>query len=148
MGSGGSSPFGVILLTASGKSRVILLMSSSRERPVCIERDVSVSSSIAASTSFGSIGWFGPVPTQELTFDPAPAPLKSIKDIAKRRPRDAFGNLIQIPPCGSFGLRSPAPRINVADFVAILVGQNAKHRDRQSSEICHLVPPPFKRRRA
>ena len=52
----GSSPFGVSLSTASGKSFVILAISSSRDRPVCIERAVRVSSSNAVSTSFGSIG--------------------------------------------------------------------------------------------
>ena len=121
---------------------LILAMSSSRESPVCCDSDDSVSSSIAASTSCGSTGWFGPGRTQELTFDPAPALRKRSKTSPRAVPDTPLEIWSSTPPCGLLGsVPSTCAADHIAYFIPVLVGQKAKDCDCQSSKICHHLSP-------
>ena len=62
----GKLPDGVMRSIVGGSSRAIRLRSSSSARPVCKDRAPRVSSPIAALTSSGVSGRFGPLPIQEL----------------------------------------------------------------------------------
>src|SRR3546814_106846 len=61
----GRRPCGVYLSTASGSSRQSLVTSSSRDKPVCLDRVSNTSGPIARSSWSAVHGPLGPVLTQE-----------------------------------------------------------------------------------
>ena len=64
------------LSTASGSSRDSRDKSSCRDNPVCSDNEAQTSGLTAASSSWGEIGLFGPVLTQDSAISPLPLELK------------------------------------------------------------------------
>ena len=75
----------------------------------------------------------------QIYLRPHPRISEAVQDVLKRRPGHALGQLIHEPALRVVWIAISCTADQVSDLVAILVSQNAKHGDRQFSQILPLV---------
>ena len=85
----GTRPCGVYLSTASGSSRQSLVISSPRDRPVCLDKVSNTSGPIARSSWSAVHGWLGPVLTQD--FAVSLWPLEALHKFVEPTTEDPAG---------------------------------------------------------